>query len=326
MRIVLVVLLLAACDKAPASGPQGKERGDCYGNGTCDVGLTCLSNLCVRPPPADCAPVAQKLASYRLGNYAPREERDKVVGELTAACEAAMLSVEEGKCITDATSRYEVAKCPRPLLAELQGDADGCKGVGETMAKALLDGFATSPEQKRAAEPLIPELTAALTSSCVEDLWPDAAKQCVMSAKDFQAMGNCDDAFGKDAFDRIGKRLMPVLEKIMAVITGAGPDAAPLPPPPPPLVDAGVAGTQPSTGASMFEQTCSGYVAAMETYLKCDKFPDEARKAARDALDQMKKSFDQMGGGQSPDVVKSMADACKQGEAAIADAIKALGC
>lgn len=32
-----------------SSGPAaGSERGPCYGNGTCNAGLVCLSNLCVR--------------------------------------------------------------------------------------------------------------------------------------------------------------------------------------------------------------------------------------------------------------------------------------
>jgi hypothetical protein len=38
------------------SAAAGTERGPCYGNGTCNEGLTCASNVCVRlpeePPPA----------------------------------------------------------------------------------------------------------------------------------------------------------------------------------------------------------------------------------------------------------------------------------
>jgi MYXO-CTERM domain-containing protein len=30
--------------------PDGTEGGACYGNGTCDTGLTCLSHLCVVSP------------------------------------------------------------------------------------------------------------------------------------------------------------------------------------------------------------------------------------------------------------------------------------
>ena len=39
----LVVAVLTGC--AP---PMGSERGECYPNGTCDQGLTCRSERCVR--------------------------------------------------------------------------------------------------------------------------------------------------------------------------------------------------------------------------------------------------------------------------------------
>lgn len=40
---------------SPQSAPTstvnfGSERGPCYGNGTCNAGLTCASGLCVRVP------------------------------------------------------------------------------------------------------------------------------------------------------------------------------------------------------------------------------------------------------------------------------------
>jgi hypothetical protein len=49
--------LAAACGGAPAPGggdpAPGTERGPCYGNGTCNAGLVCLSELCVRPAAGD---------------------------------------------------------------------------------------------------------------------------------------------------------------------------------------------------------------------------------------------------------------------------------
>ena len=61
--LLIAVLILSGCgntsgqsnDGAPdRSGtiPPGKEGGPCYGNGTCNQGLTCASNLCVRLPDA----------------------------------------------------------------------------------------------------------------------------------------------------------------------------------------------------------------------------------------------------------------------------------
>lgn len=46
---ILVALLLAGCGKGEGevSIPAGEERGPCRADGSCDDGLTCLSNLCV---------------------------------------------------------------------------------------------------------------------------------------------------------------------------------------------------------------------------------------------------------------------------------------
>lgn len=43
------MLLLVACDDGSKTPAKGSEGGECYGNGTCDGELICLSNLCVDP-------------------------------------------------------------------------------------------------------------------------------------------------------------------------------------------------------------------------------------------------------------------------------------
>lgn len=45
--------IAAACSSnsnTPSGHATGTEKGPCYGNGTCNSGLVCLSNLCVAPP------------------------------------------------------------------------------------------------------------------------------------------------------------------------------------------------------------------------------------------------------------------------------------
>src|SRR4051812_2182289 len=77
----------------------GKERADCRSDKTCDQGLWCLSNLCVRPPAADCQVVADELASIDLGNYAEPEDRAPVVAKYKSQCETLYVSKEEGVCL-----------------------------------------------------------------------------------------------------------------------------------------------------------------------------------------------------------------------------------
>ena len=52
--LVSMVVGLSSC--VPSEPPEGIERHACYPNGTCNDGLTCLSDLCVRLPEADALP------------------------------------------------------------------------------------------------------------------------------------------------------------------------------------------------------------------------------------------------------------------------------
>jgi len=45
-----LVVLLCSCGEVSQENPEGSEGGACYKNGTCDPGLKCLSNTCVKVP------------------------------------------------------------------------------------------------------------------------------------------------------------------------------------------------------------------------------------------------------------------------------------
>lgn len=325
---IAVFLVLASCER---SGGPGKERGSCYGNGTCDPGLVCMSELCVRPPPADCGPVAEKLASYRLGNYAPKEERAQVIGELTAKCEEARLSTDEGKCILEAQGRMDIAKCPRPLLDEFKGDKDGCKAVADQVSRFFVDAFAEQTRDRAKVEKVAPEIAAAVQASCVEDLWPDAAKRCFTEASSFDTMGDCQDAFPDELKDRVEKRLLPVIERLMKAIMddASAPTTPPaVTPPPPPPQTTTIAPPPGATTAELpatVQGACGGYLARMESFLACDKVPQASRDAARQGIDAMKTAWKDAG-AMPAEAQKAMADACKQAEDAIAQTMTGMGC
>jgi hypothetical protein len=53
MKTIAVLLLVSAgalvgCSGSGSTARQGSEKGPCYPNGTCDLGLSCFSRLCVR--------------------------------------------------------------------------------------------------------------------------------------------------------------------------------------------------------------------------------------------------------------------------------------
>ncbi len=99
----------------PPAAAIGTERGDCRPDRSCDHGLTCLSDLCVRPPPADCAKVGQAIGFIFLDNYTPREERSSFLAEIARQCAAANLSREDGECLAAAKTRLELRSCPHPI-------------------------------------------------------------------------------------------------------------------------------------------------------------------------------------------------------------------
>ena len=51
LLIAVLVLPLVGCSEKN----EGEEGGPCYRNGTCDDGLVCLSNLCIKPLSQDSA-------------------------------------------------------------------------------------------------------------------------------------------------------------------------------------------------------------------------------------------------------------------------------
>lgn len=113
LAIALALCATISCkDKTP---PVGTERGACYGNGTCNDGFECTSDLCVRPPPPDCTAVATKLGYLTLSNYAKAQERASYVSELVTTCKQAKLTHPEADCLLNAKNRGAMAKCPKPL-------------------------------------------------------------------------------------------------------------------------------------------------------------------------------------------------------------------
>jgi hypothetical protein len=328
---LLAALLVVACDKgggtsggggAGGGTGSGAERGRCYPNGTCNDGLVCLSDVCVRPPPADCAKVATKLASYRLGNYAPRDERDKVIEELRASCVAAQLSVEEGDCILEATGRLAVARCPEPLLAELEGDADGCKTVAKILTSTLVTDMGQDPAKREKILALEPEVREVVTAACTDDHWPDAVKECLGKASDMRSIDPCMDDMPKDLMMKLMERAKDIMAKIEAIDEP--------PPPPPPAVDAGIAPPPPvgDAGAAALPASlpsCQAYLDLMAKFVACPTAPQDQRDAFAQALDASREAWRQLASG-GPQQIAEIEESCKAATAAMQQSMDTYKC
>jgi hypothetical protein len=161
MHRLLVVVAVVACNRGTSDrGAVGAERGDCRPDKTCDQGLMCLSNLCVRPPPADCQDVAETLASIDLGNYAEPEERAPVIAKYKAECERLYLTKEEGKCLEPARDKWTAAHCVPRMFASYTG-ATSCADVMRKLGSGA---------------------GSAMKDSCEHDAWPAELKQCLLDS------------------------------------------------------------------------------------------------------------------------------------------------
>lgn len=123
----------AGCRGKAASAPPGPtaglERGACRPDRRCDRGLTCMSDLCVRPPAADCDKVGESVAYLMLDNYAPREERAATRAHIARQCVDQGLSADDGQCLIRARSKGDLRACPRVVgfgdCARIKAHLDG---------------------------------------------------------------------------------------------------------------------------------------------------------------------------------------------------------
>jgi hypothetical protein len=167
----------SACSKEPAAG---SERGACYGNGTCDEGLLCLSELCVRPPPADCDKVAAQISFVVQGNYAQPAERESFKAEMVTACKQAHLTAQEGKCIAAAKSREALSKCPKPLAM------GSCEEVIAHVVEVLAPKDPTLQQ-------LLADNRDAVMRECERKGITKVEEACLLRAKSEEEMKQCVD-------------------------------------------------------------------------------------------------------------------------------------
>lgn len=231
----VVAVFAVGCSKAdsgtagPSRPANGKERGDCvapkqaagepedeFAIGTCDPGLLCLSNLCVRPPPADCQAIGEQLTSFELGNYAEPEEREPVVTKYKRACAKAMVSKEQGECIAKATDKPGVFQCA-PLMFPDMGKPAEAGGTGECDQIATITRNAMSKSLGGSQDPqmvkMLEGVVVAMRESCAQDAWPDAFKQCILTAGDnTEAMNRCNGQMPPDLQKKLTDRMMKIVQ------------------------------------------------------------------------------------------------------------------
>jgi hypothetical protein len=196
---------------APAVA-AGKERGDCRPDKGCDPGLLCLSNLCVRPPPADCQVVADQLASMDLGNYAEAEERAPVVARYKAACDKAYVSKEQGVCLDKAKSKWDAAQCAPELFPELKATGKaGCDRVATKLRTSMSRQMGNTPDTQ--TQQMFGKVMTVVQESCEQDGWPEALKSCILLSKDgSDGMTECNGQMPSQLQQQLQARMVKAMQ------------------------------------------------------------------------------------------------------------------
>jgi len=209
-----LVLVAAATTAAGCRGDRevdpGHERGDCRPDRSCDVGLVCLSNLCVRPPPADCQDVGDQLASIELGNHAEPAIRAPVVARYKAACNGASTTREEQLCLDRARDRWSAAQCAPRMFPDLEaGEGGDCAAIVARLRTAM---------QKQASYPdpqtktWFERTVVVMQQSCEQDHWPEPLKKCMLAGDGLAAL---TQACSQQAPPALQQRLQERLNQAM---------------------------------------------------------------------------------------------------------------
>lgn len=223
---VVVLLLAAGCQKdasaptGPVRPALGKERGDCKPDKSCDPGLLCLSNLCVRPPPADCQQVADVLASFDLGNYAEPETREPVVAKYKATCDKVYVSKEQGECILNAGSKQAAEQCAPAMFGgpEVKPGAGGGSGAPSGECATIAEKIKSQmTRQMGNADPQTQQMFAKMITivreSCEQDGWPAEFRSCVISAGDnTDAMNKCNTMMPQAVQQKMTERMTKAMQ------------------------------------------------------------------------------------------------------------------
>ena len=164
--------------------------------------------------PGNCDDIAEQLASYELGNYAEPEDRAPIVAKYKAACEAAMVSKEEGQCLDKATNKWSAGQCVPRMFPELASSSTGDCAAIAAKTKAMMEkqaGSLNDPKMKTWFD----RTMAVMQESCEQDQWPDLLKKCMLASDGTTAMTqNCNQQMPPALQQKMQDRLTKAMQEL----------------------------------------------------------------------------------------------------------------
>jgi hypothetical protein len=165
---------------------------------------------------ADCARVAETLATFEMGPTATPDARAPVVAKHKAACESAHVTTDEAACLGRAKDTWAARAClPRMFPAKpvpTTGQPAGCSTVAERMRAAVMSEVGSNGS---AASAQLDKILPVIQASCQQDSWPANVVQCIVDAKvgDMAAFQTCANQLPAEMQQNVTKRLTAALQQ-----------------------------------------------------------------------------------------------------------------
>jgi len=194
------------------------------------------------------------------------------------------------------------------------------------------------PEAKKMMEKTTAQLKETVVKRCKADKWSDAAIKCLTAAKKAEDFDKCEGTLTqeqRDNFEKDMKAAMgmpaepsatPAASGAAAPASSAQAEAPPAEAPPEHPERAVTAAPAISDGPTGIAE-CDRFVAALESYVACERIPRELRDAARPGLISVVASASRFRDPAArADERKIMAELCDKNDAAIRDSLSRKGC
>jgi hypothetical protein len=200
------------------------------------------------------------------------------------------------------------------------GDCDSTvnSAVDRMMDQQMKEGMKDekmTPEMKKMAEDMAnqmkPKMKAAMSKSCKDDKWSGDALKCMDDAKTMDEMEKCQAKLTPDQKKNMDKAMNEAMG-----MGGHDMDKAPEAP----AAGGSAAAAAPAAGGGDLPAECNDYKAAIEKLASCDKMPQQARDALKNAYDQASAGWANL----PAEAKANLATACKAGADAVMQSAKSV--
>jgi hypothetical protein len=160
---------------------------------------------------ANCARVAETLASFEAGSGVTAEQRAPVVAKHQAACEAMRVTADEAACLARAPDTWAARAClprmfpPKPTANAANVGAE-CQLVATRMGDAVMSQVGSNGS---AAGAKLDQMLPIIAASCELDRWPAPVVQCIAATKvgDMAAYQACSNQLPIELQKKLAARL-----------------------------------------------------------------------------------------------------------------------